>query len=177
MRRKHSGYDWTEAISGVLLILVGILLLIRPDNALTLCIVLGGVLAVVLGVCDVIFYIRLARFTGFSPILSLISGILSVMCGFLLIASPDSGKWAMTILIPVWLIAHCISGLAHAAGEKMGFGFWFSLCMNLLGLVLGVAILCSPLLSFLTLRIIVYLVGGYTILLGISGIFCFFLRK
>ncbi len=169
--RKRSDYDWVGGISGILLVLLGALMLIHPDRMLTWCIVLYGVLAVVLGVCDVIFYIRLAHFTGFCPILSLISGMMSVMCGMLLIATPDAGKWALTLLIPVWMIAHCIAGLAHMTEERKKSGFWVSLVMNILGLVLGILVLCSPVLSFLSLRVIVYLIAGYLVLLGVSCVF------
>ena len=72
-----------------------------------------GIIAIALGIEDIVVYVRLSRFTGFGPMLSLIAGILSVMCGIMLLANPNVGKWALTILMPIWFIAHCISGLTR----------------------------------------------------------------
>ena len=76
-------------------------------------VVVYGIIAIALGIEDIVVYVRLSRFTGFGPMLSLIAGILSVMCGIMLLANPNVGKWALTILMPIWFIAHCISGLTR----------------------------------------------------------------
>ncbi len=84
----------------MLLILLGIFAFIRPESTLTGAVVIYGVIAIVMGIEDLVVYARLSRFIGFGPMLSLISGILSVMCGVMLIANPNVGKWALTILLP-----------------------------------------------------------------------------
>lgn len=106
-------FGWAELIIGLLLIFLGIFTLARPEGMLTGVIVIYGIIAVILGVSDIVLYVKLEKFTGFGPMMSLISGILSVMCGIMLIANPNVGKWALTIMMPVWFIAHCISRLAH----------------------------------------------------------------
>ena len=89
MKRKN-GFGWSELIVGVLLILLGIFAFIRPESMLTGAVVIYGVIAIVMGIEDLVVYARLSRFIGFGPMLSLISGILSVMCGVMLIANPLS---------------------------------------------------------------------------------------
>ena len=111
--RKRNGIRWGELIVGVLLLLLGVFTLLRPERILTGAVVIYGLIAVVLGVEDILVYMRLARFTGLRPVLSLITGILSVMCGVMLLANPDVGKWALTVLFPIWFLAHCISGLTN----------------------------------------------------------------
>ena len=96
MKRKN-GFGWSELIVGVLLILLGIFAFIRPESMLTGAVVIYGVIAIVMGIEDLVVYARLSRFIGFGPMLSLISGILSVMCGVMLIANPNVGKWALRI--------------------------------------------------------------------------------
>ena len=110
MKRK-SGFGWSELIVGILLTALGIVTFVQPEGTLTGAVVIYGVIVIVMGIEDIVVYTRLSRFTGFGPMLSLISGILSVMCGIMLVANPNLGKWALTILLPVWFIAHCISGL------------------------------------------------------------------
>lgn len=179
MKRKH-GFGWGALIVGILLILLGIYTLVRPERMLTGAVIVYGVIAIVLGVEDIVVYARLARFTGFGPMLSLISGILSVMCGVMLVANPTIGKWALTILLPVWFIAHCISGLTHTNLIRLignPFYYYFSLILNVMGLVLGVLMLFSPVLSFATLQTITYMAAFYLILFGVESIVAAFARR
>ena len=90
MKRK-TGFGWSELIVGLLLILLGIFTFIRPESMLTGAVVIYGVIVIVMGVEDLVVYARLSRFTGFGPTLSLVSGIMSVMCGVMLIANPNVG--------------------------------------------------------------------------------------
>ena len=138
---------------------------IRMDGA--------GLIAVITGVEDILIFIRLEKYTGLGPYASLISGILSVMCGCMLLLYPGAGKWIMSLLFPIWFMAHCISRLAHAyimraAGRK--FLYYFSLTVNIAGVVLGFLMFFNPLLTFMTMRFMGYVVAVYLILLGIDSI-------
>ena len=99
--RRRSGFGWMEFIEGVLLLILGIYTFIQPDRALTGFIVLYGVIAVLMGIADILLYARVERFTGFGPIVSLISGALSVMTGVMLLVYPNAGKWVMGLLFPL----------------------------------------------------------------------------
>ena len=55
---------WTELITGILLILLGIYSLIRPVGMLTGVTVIYGLFAVVTGIADIAFYVRMERRTG-----------------------------------------------------------------------------------------------------------------
>ena len=179
MKRKN-GFGWSEFAVGLLLILLGIFALIRPDSMLTGAVVVYGVIAIVMGIEDLVVYARLSRFTGFGPMLSLISGIFSVMCGVMLLANPNVGKWALTVLLPIWFIAHCISGLTRVNLIRLignPFYYYFSLILNVLGLVLGFVMIFSPALSFVTLRAICYMVAIYLILFGAESMIAAFARR
>ena len=177
---KKTGFGWSELVIGILLTVLGIFTFIRPESMLTGAVVIYGVIAIMLGIEDIVVYVRLSRFTGFGPMLSLISGIMSVMCGVMLIANPSVGKWALTILLPIWFIAHCISGLTHTNLIRMvgnDFYYYFSLILNIIGLILGFMMLFSPALSFLTIRAISYMVAIYLILFGAESIIAAFTRN
>ena len=58
-------------------------------------------------------YVRVDKHLGFGPTVSLISGILSVMAGAMLLVYPNAGKWVLSLLFPIWFIAHCLSRLSH----------------------------------------------------------------
>ena len=90
--RKRTGFGWSGLLVGFLLIALGVFTFVRPDSMLTGAVVIYGILAILMGVEDIVVYARLARFTGFGPMLSLVTGILSVMCGVMLLANPGIGK-------------------------------------------------------------------------------------
>ena len=67
---------------------------------------------------------------------ALVSGILSVMCGFMLLVYPSAGQWAMTLLFPLWFLTHCISNLTHLNWVRLVAGrvnYTISLVLNILG--------------------------------------------
>lgn len=178
--RKRTGFGWSELLVGVLLIALGVFTFARPESMLTGAVVIYGILAILMGVEDIVVYARLARFTGFGPTLSLVTGILSVMCGVMLIANPNVGKWALTVLLPIWFVAHCIAELTRTNLIRLignPFYYYFSLTLNVLGLILGFVMLFSPAMSFMTIRAICYMVAVYLILFGIESVIAAFARR
>lgn len=178
--RKYSGFSWMELTVGILLILLGIFTFFRPGSLLTGIVVIYGLIAVITGIDDIITYIRMEKYTGFGSMVSLVSGILSVMCGFMLLVYPDAGKWILSLLFPIWFIAHCISRLSHIyifrmAGMK--FFYAFTLIVNIVGVVLGILMFFNPLLTFMTMRFMGYIVAVYLILLGIDSTVSAFHRQ
>lgn len=168
--RRRSGFGWLELAIGIILIALGVLAFAKPDLALTSLVFAYGVAAVVMGVADIILYIEVERYTGFGPVLSLIAGILSVMSGVMLVVYPRTGVVVLTVLFPIWFIAHCISRLSQLhvirvmAGNAM---YYFTLVVNIIGLILGFMMLFQPILTLLSAS---YIAGMYLILLGVDGI-------
>ena len=178
MRKKC--VNLSELIVGLLLILLGIFTFVWPDSMLTGAIVIYGIIIIAMGVLDIVIYAKLSRFTGFGPMLSLITGILSVMCGVMLLANPNAGKWALTVLLPLWFISHSVSGLSRIGLVRL-FGsrsyYIFSLILNILGLIMGVFMIFSPMLSFLTVGIICYMTAAYMVLFGVESVIAAFARR
>lgn len=159
-----------ELILGILLILLGIFTFIRPTAAMTGAAVIYGLFALISGILDIIYYVRLEQRIGFAPVFSLIGGVLSVLTGILFLFHVTAGSWTLAVLFPVWFIAHCIAGLAHLPFIRLTAGtgyFCFTLIVNILGLVLGFLMVVNPLFSFLTAG---YLIGAYLLFLGIDSL-------
>jgi uncharacterized membrane protein HdeD (DUF308 family) len=168
--RRRSGFGWLESIIGIFLILLGVLAFVKPDVALTGMVLVYGIAAIIMGIADIVMYIQVERYTGFGPYLSLISGILSVMSGIMLLVYPGAGMVVLTILFPIWFVAHCISRLVHLGHIRYIAGngiYYFSLVVNIVGMILGFMMFLRP---FFTLTAISYLAGAYLILLGIDAI-------
>lgn len=168
--RKRSGYGWLELAEGILLIVLGVFTLIRPELALTAAVIGYGCVAVLTGISDLLFYAKVERFTGFGPTLSLVTGILSIMIGLMLILHPGAGLVIVSILFPLWFLSHCVSRLTHlnyirfTAGE---FQYRFTMIVNIIGIVLAFFMLFSPSTAFFSLGV---LGGIYFILLGVDSI-------
>ncbi len=172
--RHRSGFGWLEFIVGILLILLGGFTFLFPARALGGLVAIYGVIAIVVGIGDILLYIRLERFVGFGPIVALVSGILSVMAGFMLLVYPRAGELVLSLLFPIWFIAHCISRLSHLHFLRLRAGnavYWMTLILNVAGLLLGILMLADPLLSLFSSAMLVSL---YLILLGVDSIFLAF---
>lgn len=168
--RKRSGFGWLELAIGVLLIVLGIWVFADPDLVLTGVVYAYGAAALIMGIADILLYIRVERFTGFGPIISLVSGILSVMSGVMLLVYPRAGVLALTLIFPIWFIAHCISRLTHLCHIRITAGdgmYYTTLVINIIGLILGCLMLLSPLFTITAIRCFA---GVYLILLGIDSI-------
>lgn len=166
---KHrSAYGWLNLTIGILLIVLSVVSFTKPLEFLTSLVVLYGLAAVITGIADIVFYCRMEQHIGFGPTVSLVSGILSVMTGFMLLVYPGAGRWALTLLFPLWFLAHCISRLSHLNFLRLRAGkgyYYFVMVVNILGLVLGCLMLVSPRLSMLSMNVVI---GAYLLLLGVD---------
>lgn len=168
--KRRSGFGRLELAIGIVLIGLGILAFVNPDLALTGLVSAYGIAAVVMGVADIILFIEVERYTGFGPILALISGVLSVMTGLMLVVYPTTGALVLTFLFPIWFIAHVISRLAHLGHIRLVAGdgvYYFTLVVNLIGLFLGILMVIHPLFTLSTLRCFA---SAYLILLGVDSV-------
>ena len=112
--RNRSGFGWLEFIIGIILILFGVYTLFNPERTITGMVAIYGVLAVIMGIADIVLYVQVERYTGFGPIVSLVSGILSTITGIMLLVYPGAGGLIVgflmilrpffTILTASWLI-------------------------------------------------------------------------
>ena len=92
------------------------------------------------------------------------------MSGVMLVVYPRTGVLVLTVLFPIWFIAHCISRLVHLSHIRVVAGqgiYYYTLIINIIGLVLGFMMFLRPLLTLATIRCFA---GIYLILLGIDSV-------
>ena len=81
---RRSDIGWFELIVGIILIIFGVVIMRQPVGVLTWIVILCGVLAILSGIGDIGRYVKMVHFTGFGPILSIVTGIPHVMDGIIL---------------------------------------------------------------------------------------------
>ncbi len=161
--KKGRALGIVELILGILLILLGLFTFLHPSSVLGGIAAVYGAIALITGIADIVFYAKMERRTGFGPVVSLVTGILSVIAGILILFNLSAGAWLVATLFPIWFLAHCISRMTSGSAA-----FWFSLVLNILGLVLGVLLLANPVLSILSSG---WIIGAYLIALGMDSLF------
>ena len=57
--RKHTPFGWSELLTGILFVLLGIFTFIRPGSAITGLVFLYGILATLTGIADIVFYAKM----------------------------------------------------------------------------------------------------------------------
>ena len=159
--RKRTGFGWMELILGIILTILGIFTMIRPESMLNSIVICYGIVAAVSGIADIIFYVKMERHMGVVPTVSLTSGILSTLLGMMLILCPGAAQRLVIWLFALWIIMHSISRLSHNS-----FGL-VSLLLNIIGIVIGVMLLIEPIMAVVAFG---YLIGLYLIVLGIDSI-------
>lgn len=173
MRERTPWYrrvNWWELIAGIVMIALGIASLARPSLAVTGLVYAYGIAGVIVGVADILRYIRVERYTGFGPIVSLIAGVLSVMAGVVILVNPQVGMAVFSLLFALWFITHCVSRMASLSRVRLAAGrgaYYAALVLNIIGLVLGVLLVVLPAASLLALG---YLAGVYLIVLGVESL-------
>mgnify|MGYP001002077538 CR=1 FL=1 len=170
MIRRRTTFNLSELILGIIFVALGIFTFINPNTALGGFVIVYGIVAILGGIANIIFYVQLEKRTGFGPVSSLVGGIFSILLGVLLLFNVNIGKVTFIIIFPIWFIIHCISRLFNLSYVKYFGGkalFYFSLIINIIGLLLGFVLLFNPFASALTL---VYLIGIFLIVSGIGSI-------
>lgn len=159
-----------ELITGILMVILGIISLVEPMDFLSGMIYVYGIIAVITGIVDIVFGIRATSAPVPGSIVALVTGTVSLMAGTMLIISPGMGQWIIAFLFPIWFIAHCISGLCHAGLIRAVSGngvYTATVVLNALGLILAVLMACSPKYALTSAAV---LIGLFLIILGIQSV-------
>ena len=100
---RRSDIGWFELIVGIILIIFGVVIMRQPVGVLTWIVILCGVLAILSGIGDIVLYVKMEHFTGFGPIVSLVTGILSVMAGSYCEEQLENGEIRVVLKLPAAL--------------------------------------------------------------------------
>ncbi len=90
-----------------------------------------GVMAIVTGITDIIFYAKSERYIGFAPCVSArCRGDQRDHRYLALMAYPHIGELVVTLLLPLWFIAHSVSKLCHLGFIRSLYRGRYFLCLT-----------------------------------------------
>lgn len=140
---------WLALLIGVVSIVAGVIVILKPSNSLSTLAVILGIFILVDGIVELV-----ASVSGQSQNRGLLAvlGVLSVIAGVLLIRHPLGGVKAVALLLGIWLIAAGVVRFvaAFAAPEHRLFQIGVALVLAIFGIV----IVSSPHIGYATLAVI-----------------------
>jgi len=158
--KQYPGGSWLLGIVGVLSLVAGVIILLKPSDSLSTLAVIAGIFLLLDGILELAD--SLMRNTPNRGLVALI-GVLSAIVGVLLIRHPIGGVAAVALLIGIWLIAVGVVRFATAFEEYENRA-WHALA-GIVEVIAGVVIVANPDIGFGTLAL---LVGFGFILNGIG---------
>lgn len=161
---------WLSLISGVLLIITGILHIKYPIESTLGIVTMISALFIVLGFMRVIRYFNGGIFSTGS---FLVGGILDIILGIIMIKNKPVTALAFTMLIGFWVLVSGISQIAASIDfKKIGMDYWWvDLLSGILGVILGMMLIGDFGLSALYINMMISI---YMFIFGIGFIITFF---
>jgi uncharacterized membrane protein HdeD (DUF308 family) len=158
--RQIASLWWVTLAIGVLSIIAGVIVLIKPSNSLATIAVVVGIFVLIEGIFALIS--SLSHDTE-NRGLTAILGVLSLVVGIFLIRHPVHGVTVVAMFVGIWLIVMGSLRLVLAF-ETVGHRGW-RITVAIVEIVAGIVIVASPNIGIATLAI---LVGISLILNGVT---------
>jgi uncharacterized membrane protein HdeD (DUF308 family) len=161
---------WLVLLEGIAAVIIGILLLMVPGNALLALVQVMGFFWLIGGIFRIVSIFIDSSLWGWK----LVSGILGILAGIVVLQHP---VWS-TVLVPAILVIFLgiqaiISGGASLVLAFQGGG-WGVGILGVLNIVLGLVLLFNPLIGVVVLP---FVLGGFALVGGIVAIVLAFRRR
>lgn len=159
-------FDWASLIIGILFLIGGFISIAKPDKTLQLLSVIMGVGFLLYGIYELLIRRRWVRTMGGSTGWVIFSGIIDLILGLIFVFQPNFGILYIAIIFAIWFIFDSIMDFTTARFFKetasKGY-YWTLVILSILGIVLGVILLFSPMISAMT---IVWIISFFLLLFG-----------
>lgn len=103
MNESRKNYWWMSLISGMALLIFGLWFFVAPPESFQSLTIVFGVIILLVGLSEVYLSLK-NRKSVFDYMSYLWGGLLNVVLGVLLISSPETILWIISIVIGFWLI-------------------------------------------------------------------------
>ena len=162
------------AVTGILLIILGILFLANPGTSIFSMAALLGIFTLLSGISELVFVLNAQRFIPNSGT-RVLSAIFQIFLGCILLGHNTFVGLSIPVIFSIWVMAEGIITAVKSFDYKEGaYKFWWLiLILGVTAAVLGLCGLRNPLAAGKTLGILVGLaiiINGISYLVMLSGI-------
>ncbi len=160
--RRLTRLWWLVVTLGVLSLVAGVIVIVKPSNSLKTLAVVVGIFVLLDGIAE--FVLAFDRRTANRGLVALLA-LLDVVVGILLIRHPIGGVKAIALLLAIWLIAAGVVRLIIAFdthGDRLG-----RFVVAAIEIVFGIVIVANPNIGYATLAVLVglaFIVNGLGII-------------
>lgn len=167
MERK--GFKWGSFLLGILFIISALFAFQDPAGDLAAIVIVFAIFAIMKGLFELFARNSVKVLTGTKSTMLVIVGIIDILVGIFFLFNTSAGMIALPYVFAIWFIIDSAAGLftLDLARAVSGGYYWFSLIINVLGILVGLMLLFNPISSALTLS---FLVGFYLMMFGITNI-------
>lgn len=132
-------------VSGVLLVVLGVICLFKPFATLAAAAWLIGFMTLFAGISRLIFTVRTERFLPNSGS-RMLSSILLILLGIFFLCNNYFVTLSLPLLFILWVLVESIMITIQSFDyKKAGVSFWWAItCLGILGIILGIAGLRNP---------------------------------
>lgn len=162
---------WLVLLLGVISVLVGILVLIRPFTAVNVAAIIFGIWLLVSGVFQLAQAFN-SKLETVTRVLNAITGVIGIVLGIICLESVQNRISLLILFIGIWWIMHGIVQIVGGASGQAGGGW--AVFSGVLGLIAGIVVLIWPINSLAVLTLVA---GVWLIVLGIFEIIASFRVK
>lgn len=164
---KARKFNLGRFIVGILYAWVAILAFQNPTQDLAALVIFFAISAIVKGSVELSARSKNKEMTEKHSNATLLIGIVDLLIGIFFLCHLAFGVIVSPFIFAIWFVSDSVVRLIHKdSAKELGTGYyWFSLIVNIIGVIIGIMLFFNPLVSALT---VAFLIGFYLLLAGIN---------
>lgn len=168
LKKKFNGMIRSSLISSMFLIIIGFLLIMKPEEVLSLISIVIGIGIVIIGIFGVINYIRDLQ-EGTTMSLEIIYGVICLIVGSILITNTKIVGSILPIVMGIWMIMNSIIKAQYTLMLKddNNARWKVTLVFSILTLICGILFIFNP---FKGAAILTQIIGSILVIYAVIDI-------
>ena len=155
---------WVVLILGLISLVVGIVLLVKPFTAVNVAAIIFGVWLLVSGIFQLVQAFN-SRLETIARVMNAITGVVGIILGIICFESVENRIGLLILFLGIWWILRGIMQIIMGASQGSGRGV--DIFLGVLGVVAGAVVLIWPIESLTVLTLVA---GIWLVVLGVLEI-------
>lgn len=140
-------------ISSIVAFIIGLVMAVVPNISLQVISIVVGIYIIAHGIT--LIALDFMAHNAYVPFYGIISGILSIIVGFILIAMPNILSTIFVIALGIWIILSSVNIISISITVRKGVTNWYLwLLLGIIDLICGIIILFNPFASSISIVVL-----------------------